>query len=127
MEGGTEAAERENDLRVASICPPLQLRRPNWSKVNTPLMEEATVGRGGVTEDSWSELGLVLSAHVGHRAAAVRVAGGLTLAVVDGFWWDLVFGVVWLDGVGQLVGVKGQGNPLHVMPIIIGFRSCRKH
>lgn len=48
------------------------------------------------------------------------------MAVVDGFWWDLVFGVVRLDGVGQLVGVEGQRNPLHALHIILGFRSCRK-
>lgn len=85
-------------------------------------MEEATVGRGGATEDSWSWLGLVLSARRGHRGA-VRV--GLTSVVADGFWWDLLFGVVRLDGLGQLLGVQGQRNALQVILIILGFRGCR--
>lgn len=48
------------------------------------------------------------------------------MAVVDGFRRDLVSGLVWLDGLGQLVWVEGQRNPLHLPPLILGFRSCRK-
>lgn len=46
--------------------------------------------------------------------------------MVDGFWRDLVSGVVGLDGPGQLLGVQGQRDPLHRIPIVLGFRSCRK-
>lgn len=46
--------------------------------------------------------------------------------MVDGLWWDQVFGVVWLEGVGHLGGVKGQRDHLHMIPLILGFRSCKK-
>lgn len=47
--------------------------------------------------------------------------------MVDGLWWDQVFGVVWLEGVGHLGGVKGQRNHLRVIPDILGFRSWEKN
>lgn len=77
-------------------------------------------------KDSWNQLGLVISARVDPRPPAVSAGGGLTLTVVDGFWWNQVFGMVWLEGVGHLGGVEGQRNPLPLTPLILGIRSCRE-
>lgn len=49
--------------------------------------------------------------------------GELTLAVVYWLCWNLVFGVVRLDGVGNLGRVGRQRNPLQVLTNTLDIRS----
>lgn len=79
-------------------------------------MGEATGGRGGGgggTEDSWSQLGSVLSARVGHRAAAVRAgegrgthSGGGGRLLAGPVLWGGVAGWAWAAGRGS--GAEGS-------------------
>lgn len=72
---------RQQSGRRSSGCVSLSSSAAEASTVKsqTPFMGEATGSRGGGgggTEDSWSQLGSLLSARVGHRAAAVRAGEG---------------------------------------------------